>query len=213
MPFWNMNLDDISLDHIYDFMENGSVKNAPEEIVNYLLLLDKVMGMIRRIDIYGNKDAVIKHLVLVDKLSPYKAKKVYNETLEYFHSDKEVSKEAYRNYYAERMDKVINFAMLIMKDGADAAKVHKMLLDTMLARGVNEKDEEVIPDHYYDKPINLLSYDARILEFGETNRRALDDFINKLPELTEKERQRIKQEALLLPLKIFPNEQEDPRKS
>lgn len=213
MPFWNMNLDDISLDHIYDFMENGSVKNAPEEIVNYLLLLDKVMGMIRRIDIYGNKDAVIKHLVLVDKLSPYKAKKVYNETLEYFHSDKEVSKEAYRNYYAERMDKVTNFAMLIMKDVADAAKVHKMLLDTMLARGVNEKDEEVIPDHYYDKPINLLSYDARILEFGETNRRALDDFINKLPELTEKERQRIKQEALLLPLKIFPNEQEDPRKS
>mgnify|MGYP003588698307 FL=1 len=194
-------------------MENGSVKNAPEEIVNYLLLLDKVMGMIRRIDIYGNKDAVIKHLVLVDKLSPYKAKKVYNETLEYFHSDKEVSKEAYRNYYAERMDKVTNFAMLIMKDVADAAKVHKMLLDTMLARGVNEKDEEVIPDHYYDKPINLLSYDARILEFGETNRRALDDFINKLPELTEKERQRIKQEALLLPLKIFPNEQEDPRKS
>ena len=213
MPFWNMNLDDISLDHIYDFMENGSVKKAPEEIVNYLLLLDKVMGMIRRIDIYGNKDAVIKHLVLVDKLSPYKAKKVYNETLEYFHSDKEVSKEAYRNYYAERMDKVTNFAMLIMKDVADAAKVHKMLLDTMLARGVNEKDEEVIPDHYYDKPINLLSYDARILEFGETNRRALDDFINKLPELTEKERQRIKQEALLLPLKIFPNEQEDPRKS
>ena len=185
-----MNLDDISLDHIYDFMENGSVKNAPEEIVNYLLLLDKVMGMIRRIDIYGNKDAVIKHLVLVDKLSPYKAKKVYNETLEYFHSDKEVSKEAYRNYYAERMDKVTNFAMLIMKDVADAAKVHKMLLDTMLARGVNEKDEEVIPDHYYDKPINLLSYDARILEFGETNRRALDDFINKLPELTEKERKK-----------------------
>ncbi|MFA9191130.1 hypothetical protein AAGV28_07075 [Flavobacterium sp. FZUC8N2.13] len=213
MLIWNMNLDDISLDHIYDFMENGSIKNAPEEIVNYLLLLDKVMGMIRRIDIYGNKDAVIKHLVLVENISPYKAKKIYNETLEYFHSDKEVSKDAYRNYYAERMDKVTNFAMLIMKDVSDAAKVHKMLLDTMIARGVNEEDKEVIPDHYYEKPINLLTYDARILEFGETNRKALDDFINKLPELTEKERQRIKQEALLMPLKIFPNEQEDPRKA
>lgn len=213
MPIWDMNLDDVSLEHIYDFMENGSLKNAPEEIVNYLLLLDKVMGMIRRVDIFGNKDAVIKHLILVEGFSHYKAKSIYNETLEYFHADKEVSKDAYRNYYAERMDKVTNFAMLIMKDVADAAKVHKMLLDTMIARGVNEEDKEVIPDHFYEKPVNLLTYDARILEFGETNRKALDDFINKLPELTEKERQRIKQEALLLPLKVFPNEQEDPRKT
>lgn len=212
MPFWNMNLDDISLDHIYDFMENGSLKNAPDEIVNYLLLLDKVMGLIRRVDIYGNKDAVIKHLVLVENLSPYKARKLYNETIEYFHSDKEISKEAYRNYYAERMDKVTNFALLIMKDVADAAKVHKMLLDTMIARGVNEKDKEVIPDHYYDKPVNLMTYDARILEFGETNRTALNEFIDQLPDLTEKERIRIKQEGLLLPLKIFQNESENPRK-
>jgi hypothetical protein len=208
-----MKLDDISLEHIYDFMENGSLKNAPNEIVDYLLLLDKVMGMIRRIDIYGNKDSVIKHLVLVEKMSPYKAKKIHDEALEYFHADKEVSKEAYRNYYAERMDKVTNFAMLIMKDVADAAKVHKMLLDTMIARGVNKEDKEVIPDHYYDKPVNLMTYDARILEFGETNRRALDAFIDTLPDLTEKERKRIKEESLIMPLKIFPNEQEDPRKT
>lgn len=209
----DMKLDDISLEHIYDFMENGSLKNAPNEIVDYLLLLDKVMGMIRRIDIYGNKDSVIKHLVLVNKMSPYKAKKIHDEALEYFHSDKEVSKDAYRNYYAERMDKVTNFAMLIMKDVADAAKVHKMLLDTMIARGVNKEDKEVIPDHYYDKPVNLMTYDARILEFGETNRRALDAFIDTLPDLTEKERKRIKEESLIMPLKIFPNEQEDPRKT
>jgi len=212
MPFRNMSLDDVTLDQIYDFMESGSIKNAPPEIVDYLLLLDKVMGMIRRIDIFGNKESVIKHLILVDKLSHYKAQKIYNETIEYFHVDNEVSKEAYRNYYADRMDKVTNFAMLIMKDVADAAKVHKMLLDTMISRGVNDADKEVIPDHYYDKPINLMSYDARIFEFGEANRPALDKFIDTLPELTEREKIRIKQEALLLPLKIFPNESENPRK-
>ena len=87
MPFWNMSLDDVTLDQLYDFMEHGSIKNAPPEIVDYLLLLDKTMGMIRRIDIYGNKEAVIKHLVLADGLSPYKAKKIYSETIEYFHVD------------------------------------------------------------------------------------------------------------------------------
>ena len=70
MPFWNMSLDDVTLDQLYDFMEHGSIKNAPPEIVDYLLLLDKTMGMMRRIDIYGNKEAVIKHLVLADGLSP-----------------------------------------------------------------------------------------------------------------------------------------------
>ena len=207
-----MSLDDVTLDQLYDFMEHGSIKNAPPEIVDYLLLLDKTMGMIRRIDIYGNKEAVIKHLVLADGLSPYKAKKIYSETIEYFHVDTEISKEAYRNYYADRMDKVTNFALLIMKDVADAGKVHKMLLDTMIARGVNDPDKEVIPDHFFDKPINLMSYDARIYEFGEANRPALDKFIETLPELTEREKIRIKQEALLLPLKIFPNESENPRK-
>jgi hypothetical protein len=212
MPFWNMSLDDVTLDQLYDFMEHGSIKNAPPEIVAYLLLLDKTMGMIRRIDIYGNKEAVIKHLVLADGLSPYKAKKIYSETIEYFHVDTEISKEAYRNYYADRMDKVTNFAMLIMKDVADAGKVHKMLLDSMNARGVNDPDKEVIPDHFFDKPVNLMSYDARIFEFGEANRTALDKFIETLPELTEREKIRIKQEALLLPLKIFPDESENPRK-
>lgn len=207
-----MSLDDVTLDQLYDFMEHGSIKNAPPEIVDYLLLLDKTMGMIRRIDIYGNKEAVIKHLVLADGLSPYKAKKIYSETIEYFHVDTEISKEAYRNYYADRMDKVTNFAMLIMKDVADAGKVHKMLLDSMIARGVNNPDKEVIPDHFYDKPVNLMSYDARIFEFGEANRTALDKFIETLPELTEREKIRIKQEALLLPLKIFPDESENPRK-
>jgi hypothetical protein len=212
MPFWNMSLDDVTLDQLYDFMEHGSIKNAPPEIVAYLLLLDKTMGMIRRIDIYGNKEAVIKHLVLADGLSAYKAKKIYSETIEYFHVDTEISKEAYRNYYADRMDKVTNFAMLIMKDVADAGKVHKMLLDSMIARGVNDPDKEVIPDHFFDKPVNLMSYDARIFEFGEANRTALDKFIETLPELTEREKIRIKQEALLLPLKIFPDESENPRK-
>lgn len=207
-----MSLDDVTLDQLYDFMEHGSIKNAPPEIVAYLLLLDKTMGMIRRIDIYGNKEAVIKHLVLADGLSPYKAKKIYSETIEYFYVDTEISKEAYRNYYADRMDKVTNFAALIMKDVSDAGKVHKMYLDTMIARGVNNPDKEVIPDHFFDKPVNLMSYDARIFEFGEANRTALDKFIETLPELTEREKIRIKQEALLLPLKIFPDESENPRK-
>jgi len=207
-----MTIDQINLRDIYDFMETGNPENAPVHIVAYLDLLDMVRGMFLRIDKWGSKESIVKHLMTVKKLSRYKAMQVCDEAQEYFYCDSKISKAAWKNIYADKMEKMINFAMLTVKDVNDAQKVVKMLLDVSVLRGVNEPDIEVIPDHFYEKPINLLSYDARIFEFGETNRPALNKFIDSLPELTEREKIRIKQEALLLPLKVFPNESENPRK-
>lgn len=213
MPFWRMSIEDVTLDQIYEFMERGNINNAPEPIVQYLRLLDDVRGMIYRFDIYGNREGVIKHLVTARGLSRYKANLVYNETIEYFYVDVEVSKRAWINFYAEKMDKVINFAMLAMKDTADAAKVLKMLVDAATHREVHVPDKEETPEGFFDKPINLLSLDSSIFEFGTANRVGLEQFIESIPDLTEKEKIRIKQEARILPLKIFPDEQEDPRRS
>jgi hypothetical protein len=152
-------------------------------------------------------------LKLADGFSDYKARQIYADTIQYFYIENTVSKNAWRNLYAEKMDKVANFAMLAMKDVSDAAKVHKMFYDTMIARDVNNADKEELPDNFFDKPINLLSLDSRIFEFGTANRDGLDDFIDGVPDLTEKEKIRIKQEMLSLPLKLFPDVQEDARKT
>jgi len=213
MPFWRMNIEDVTLDQIYEFMERGNIANAPQNIVDYLQLLDKVRGMIYRFDIYGNREGVIKHLVKVDGLTRYKANLVYNETIEYFYVEVEVSKRAWINFYADKMDKVISFATLAMKDTSDAAKVLKMLVDVATHREVHVPDKEELHETFFDKPVNLLSLDPTIFEFGAANRTGLEEFIDSLPDLTEKEKIRIKQETRILPLKIFPDEQEDPRKS
>lgn len=208
-----MKLEDVTLDQLYSFMEHGTIANAPKEIVDYVLLIEKVRGMIMRVDLYGNKDAVIKHLKLADGFSDYKARQIYADTIQYFYIENTVSKNAWRNLYAEKMDKVANFAMLAMKDVSDAAKVHKMLFDTMVARDVNNPDKEELPDNFFDKPINLLSLDSNIFEFGSANRVGLEEFIDNLPDLTEKEKIRVKQETLILPLKLFPDVEEDARKT
>ncbi|MES2487128.1 MAG: hypothetical protein V4581_14420 [Bacteroidota bacterium] len=208
-----MTLEDVTLDQLYDFMERGSIKNAPQHIVDYVQMLDKIRGMIYRFDIYGNRDMVIKHIVLSYGFSAHKAGQVYNETLEYFYVDAGVSKQAFLNYYADRMEKVANFAALAMKDVNDAAKVFAMYRDLATHREVHVPDKEELPDHFFDKPVNLLSLDASIFEFGNANLKEVESFIDKMPELTEKQKIRIKQEARILPLKLFPNEQEDPRKS
>lgn len=209
-----MTINEISLDHIYDFMEKGNLNNAPEEIVLYLELLDKIRGMFLRIDVFGTKEAIVKHLMLVDKISRYKAMQLCDEAQQYFYSDTKISKQAWRTIYAEKAEKMINFAMQTVKNPTDAAKVVKMLLDVAELRGINLPEQEELPAELFKPPWVIYSADAEFLGLEtKANRHRLAEMIDAFPELTEKQRVQIKREAQILPIKVFPNEQEDGRKS
>lgn len=208
-----MNIDQVDIRDIYDFMEKGNPNNAPEHIVAYLDLLDKVRGMCLRIDKFGSKEAIIKHLMLQPGLSRYKAGKVYEEALEYFYSDSTISKAAWKNIYAEKAEKMVNFAMQTVKDVNDAQKVVKMIADLANIRGLNEPDKEELPEDIFRAPFVVYSCDTEMLGLPKVDRNKLSKLIDELPELSEKEREHIKREAMVLPIKIFPNEQEDARKS
>lgn len=213
MPFWGMKLEDVTLDQLYEFMERGNINDAPEHIVQYLHLIEKIRSMIYRIDIYGNKQSIIKHLKLVDGLTDFKANKVFNETIQYFHVDRTVSKEAWRNYYADIADKALTFSLLRMQDTKDGIAIVKGAKEVADMRGAYDKEPEKLPDNFFVKPVNLLSLDANIFEFGKANRQDLEALIDSFPNVTEKEKIRIKQETLILPLEIFQDESQNPRKS
>ncbi len=209
-----MTINEISLEHIYDFMEKGNLNNAPEEIVLYLELLDKIRGMFLRIDVFGSKESIVKHLMLVDKISRYKAMQLCDEAQQYFYSDSKISKQAWRTIYAEKAEKMINFAMQTVKNPTDAAKVVKMLLDVAELRGINLPEQEELPAELFQPPWVIYSADAEFLGLEtKANRHRLAEMIDAFPELTEKQRVQIKREAQILPIKVFPNEQEDGRKS
>lgn len=208
-----MTIDQIDLQDIYEFMEKGDIANAPAEIVAYLELLDKTRGMLIRIDKFSNDESIIKHLMLTDKLSRYKSKQVIAEAREYFYTDKIVSKVAWRNIYAEKADKALNFALLTMKDAKEAISVIKAISDIVdKIRDLNTPEEEDLPEELFRKPLTLYSLDARITEFSTPiDRNEVIKMIDKLPDLSEKVKLRLKQEALCLPLTIFPDEQENIR--
>lgn len=208
-----MTIDQINIRDIYDFMETGNPANAPEHIVQYLELLDKVRGMFLRIDQFGSRDAIIKHLITVDKLSRYKAAQVCDEAREYFYSDSKISKSAWKNIYADKIEMMINFAMQRVQDVSDAQKVVKMLVDVANLRGVNEPDIEEIPAEVFQPPFVVYTSSAETLGIPKPNRQRLAEIIDKFPELSEKEREHLKREAGIKRLILFPNEQEDARKS
>lgn len=207
-----MNIDDIDLQDIYEFMERGDVRNAPEHLVKYLELLDTARGMMLRIDKYSNDEMIIKHFILANGLSRYKAKKLIDEAREYFYKDKIVSKQAWGNIYADKADKALNFAMLQMKDVKDAVAIVKASKEVYEMRVANLDDDE-LPEELFQKQLIVYSTNAEDLGLPKVDRNRLKEFIDKkIPELSEKERERLYQEADITPFKTFLNEQENPRK-
>jgi hypothetical protein len=209
-----MLIDHITLDDIYRFLETGNPDNAPQEIVRYLELLDKCHSLILRIDSFGNKNAILKHFMVTEKLSRYKASQIYNETIEYFYMDKQVSKRAWANFYANILDQEINYARLTKTTPADSKVVGDLVRKAAELRGVFEAEKEELPEELFQKPIVVYTGDILNVGLPKADRNKIKELIDKkVPNLTEKEKQRLYQEAELLPFKVFPHEQEDPRKT
>ena len=210
-----LSLENVTLDQLYTFLERGSIQNAPAEMVEYVETIDKIRGMITRIDIFGNRDAVVKEVMFVFDVPKMTAIRLYNETIEYFYHEVDVSKTAWRNLIADKMDKMINFAMQMVRDVNDASKVVKMLLDVANLRQVNVPDIEKISEDFFKEPYNILSFDAKQFDFGPADKDKLDEFIEiKLSSLTQREALRMKQEAMIVtPIQLLPEEVEDARKS
>jgi hypothetical protein len=208
-----MLINDVGLDDLKEFLETGDPDNAPEAIVQYIELLTRIHGMTLRIDKFGSKEAIIKHLIAFEGLSRYKASLIYNETLEYFYTDKEVSKKAWRNFYASIIDQEINFARRVKKDGADSKRIVEMAEKAANMRGAFDEEIEELPEELFRTPFIVYTCDSELLGLPTVDRNRLSAQIDAYPELSEKEKIQIKREAQILPINIFPNEQENPRKS
>lgn len=208
-----MLIDNVGLDDLKEFLETGNPDNAPEAIVQYIELLTRIHGMTQRIDKWGSKEAVLKHLIAFEGLSRHKASIIYNETIEYFNTDKEVSKKAWRNFYANIIDQEMNFSRRIQKDTADAKRIVEMAEKAANMRGAFDEEIEELPEELFRTPFIVYTCDSEMLGLPTVDRNRLSAQIDAYPELSEKEKIQIKREAQILPINIFPNEQEDARKS
>lgn len=190
---------------MYQFIETGDPLNAPPEIVQYLEILSAVHTMSLRIDIYGSREMVLKDLMVRYGVTHGKASTLYNEAIEYFYAEKEVSKKSLGNFYANVIDKVINFSLLIMKDTADAKRIADMVKVSAELRGVFEVQEQEIPKEMFRKPFVIYSTSFEELGLQPTNRKKLQEQIDKIEGLTEKEKEKLYQDADIIPYTILNN--------
>ena len=206
------NIEDISLEQIYEWQERGlDSKKMPEEIVAYFDAMDKVRAMTLRFDRWGSKDAILDYLVGIEGLSRYLATKLYNQTVEFFYCDTEISKEAWLNRILDMMEKNIQASVLLVKDTNDGAKVNKMLKE--LADVVKElhPDSDELDDAITRKPMKLYTMTPEDVGLPSVNRTEAKKMIEQYPDLPEIVKKRIMQEAQIIPLEVFTDESQDAR--
>lgn len=206
-----MRIEDIELEHIIEFRDHGDFSKAPAEIVEFVSMMEKVRGMHVRFDQYGSRDAIIKHLTKFDGLSHYMAAKYHDLAMEYFHADRQLSKDAWRGIVADAMYKNISVMRTMADNVQDLERTNKSLLAMAKVLRLDEPDPEPFPEELLSKPFKMYSLSPEFLGLPTINRYELAKLIDELPALTEKERLMAKREALIENPKLFLDAGEDPR--
>lgn len=195
--------NDVTLEQIYEYIDTGDVQNAPEDVVRYLQAMEKVYSMSQRIDKWGSKDAIIKHLIKVNGLSYYRANKLYNATMEYFYADLDVSRAALRNAAAEKVEKLENIGIEMIKDVRDVKSVVDIIHTRYKMLQLDKDDPIELPEEMFDKPFKLYTTNAEALGMIPANRNELAAIIDELDDISEVERDILRREAGILPKQVI----------
>jgi len=189
-----MDIGDDKYDQLLLFIESGSQGNLSPELVKYVELIEVIRGMHMR---YNNRQAIINFLQQPPyKLSYYLATQRYNECINFFYLDHEIKKDAWRNVYAEKLDRAADLVLKTATCAKDIDIYKNTLLSAMDARGLNRPDELEIPEEFFIKQIKIYTLDPKLLNRKRANQKVLAAHIDSL-DVPEAVKQRAKSDAMI----------------
>lgn len=206
-------LTDYNIEDLYKWIESGMSTTAPTELMEYVNLLEKIYKMMNRVDLYGSRSAIIKHLVDFEPSingNRIKALDLYNEAFEYFNADSKISKKAWRNFYAAKIDQDYEMARAVAETASDFEKASRIADKAYKFRELDKEDPPELPKEMFKKPIKVYTMDMDQFEVGNEDIKEIEMWIDEnTKELSPKAIDRLKQEAMVLPVKIFDDEETD----
>ncbi|MEI7487459.1 MAG: hypothetical protein WCJ72_08630 [Chryseobacterium sp.] len=201
--------DDFELDNLLEWLEFGNPKNVPPKVAEYMLMLEKIWSMYKRMFEYPNQESIIKHLVIVDQLQRFQAKKLVTDALTYFASENQLSRKTWKELIADKMLKAFTAAIRVAKNSRDFKDAVLILKEMAI---VLDLDKEEIGEMEEDimKQVQILTTDIRMFGEEPTSRPELAAFIDALPDVSEKIKEAAKAEVDQFPLR-FLNFENNPR--
>lgn len=192
---YNSKLEKADVDYynqLHEYIETGTIKKAPPEIIEYYERLDTIRSMHQK---GHSKTFIINTLVASGEkreraLTKYIASKLYSDALNFFYLDAfEIKKAAFRNSYAERVDHAIEVAWQ-KQDLTNFAALVKLAAQL---RGLDEPEPPAPRERA--RPVVIYSINPEDVGIPRADRRTLAQFIDNLPELSEKQKNKIRNDA------------------
>lgn len=198
-----MDISDDKYDQLITFIETGAEGNLPEEMVEYITLLELIRGLHMR---FRSRKAIINLLQKKPyELSYYLASKRYTEAINFFYLDHEIKKDAWRNLYAEKLDRAADLVLSTATTSKDVDIYKNIIYAAMEARQLGKEDKEELPEEIFEKKIKIYTINPEELGRERPNRNLLASKIDNY-NIPEKEKERLKSEAGITDIKIFPDE-------
>lgn len=160
-------------------------------------LLEIVRSMYSK---YETKNFIVNTLTTdIYGLSRYQATSIYFDALNFFYADNGVKQKAWENIYANHLDNLAYLA--IEKDDLDTAR--KCFLDAAKLRGAGNEQGREIPKEMLSKPVIIYTIEADQVGIAKADRKALAEFIDNIPEISERERVRLQRDAGITEVTLF----------
>jgi len=196
-----MKIPDSKYDQLLAYIESGAKGNLPRGLIEYVELLDLIRSMYSR---YESREAIINFIYQKPyNLSPALAAKRFSEAMNFFYLDNEVRKKAWRNIYAEKLDRAANLVLKTAENAADIEIFKKIIDAAARMRQLDKIDPPEIPKQLYDKPYKIYSLDPATIGRKRPDKRLLAKKIDELPDTPEAEKESLKEDALINTPKFF----------
>lgn len=193
-----IDFDSIDTHAIERILRSGDLDALTPGERQYFSLMEMVRGLRARTFLPGGKKIVTKagiiKLLKSDAygLTDWTARRVYNDSLNFFYSDEGVSPRAWAAFYADRLDKLTDLAVA----NGQLKEAKAFITEAAKLRGCYEEQAPEIPAELLDaEPVVVYATDPAALGASRADRKEVEAFIDSLPDIPEVTRKRVREDA------------------
>ena len=184
-----MDTNSYELHELQAFMNSGQT-SLPEHMQKYLEHLDTIRSMHQK---YNSKRFIINYLVASNHVTRQEALRWYSDAINFFYLNNEITKEAWRNVYAEKLEDAASVAWHLN----DMETFSRNIIRAADLRQLNKEDPPTLPADFYDRRTIIYSTDISKLGIKRESRVKLAEFIDAL-DITELEKDDARKDAGIL---------------
>jgi tetratricopeptide (TPR) repeat protein len=184
--------DKKTFDRIYEYIAVGKCNELSN---NEKLFLD-LLTIINSFDRQFGKRATVKFLTQQLSFSYDTAVDYYNQADQLFYSNRNTTKEALRNKYADMLDDLGHAARNVATTSKDFDAAADIFTKAAKVRKLDEPEIQVLPAAMYPRPYRIFTLDPTQIGLPPINRQEIGQQIDLL-QIPEADKQRLRRDALI----------------